>query len=568
MTSIQKEMSKEEKQKHPPSEEYVKGLEKKVQHLEDTEKAILNVLEDARVLEAQLRNQTEELKKFHMAAEESSDHMIITDPDGVILYANPAVEKITGFGKEETLKNTPSLWGKQMKKEFYEKFWHTIKDEKQKFSGEIINKRKTGEQYVAEISIVPLLDEKNDVQFFVGVERDVTEQRKYEDQLITQAKDLENINEELQREKDERDSILRFLRSIGDGVIAVDLGGNVLFVNETASQLIMVPSLSADKREMKGVRCKELFWIASEKRPDDSIDFLERIVGGEKSLEDTHAVLLRSDKSMIPIAYSVSPIRGEDERLLGCMLIIKDMTDEREVDSAKDRFLSVAAHQLRTPLSGMRWHMEMLLDGDVGEISPEVKEVIEQVHENTLRMAGLINDLLNVALLDAGQDQGSSGPVNVVETVKSSIDELKLFAEKLKISLDLFVSENSHEWSVRSLPRRLYEICENLIHNAIKYSRSGSTVSIRVEASKKEGFCVLTVSDTGIGIPKAEREKIFGKFFRASNAFRWRTEGTGLGLCVVKSFAEEMGGSITFESEEGEGTKFIVEFPIAKKENA
>ncbi len=408
------------------------------------------------------------------------------------------------------------------------------------------------------------VDSENISEAYVkDLEKKVRQLEDTERAILNVLEDARLLEEQLRRQTEERDSILRFLRSIGDGVVAVDLGGNVLFVNEIACQILNVPGCDAEKCDVGGVRCQELFSLRNEKHPEISIDFLERIVKGERLIEDMHGVLVRPDGSTVPIAFSVSPIRGEGEKLLGCMIAFKDMTEERQVESAKDRFLSVAAHQLRTPLSGMRWHMEMILNGDMGEVAPEVKETIEKIHENTVRMVGLINDLLNVALLDSGQGPESAEPIGVSDALAEIFDELKPLAEKSRVSLDLSLAGKSESWRVLSFPRRLHEIFENLIHNAVKYSRPDSKVSVSLEAGTK-GRCLVSVRDEGIGIPKAEQGKVFGKFFRASNALRWKTEGSGLGLPVVKSFVEEMGGMVSFESEEGKGTTFIVDLPLAK----
>ncbi|QQS16073.1 MAG: PAS domain S-box protein [Candidatus Moraniibacteriota bacterium] len=564
MTHTMKPQNASASESVPASPEHVRDLEKKVRQLEDTEKAILNVLDDARILEGQLRDQTEELKKFRMAAEESFDPMIITDADGIILYANPAIERVTGFSRDEAIGKTPSLWGNQMEKVFYENFWKTIKEQKRKFFGEIQNKRKSGDLYFAEIGVSPLLDERENIRFFVAVQRDVTERHRYEQRLVGQAEDLKIANEALAREKEERDSVLRFLRSIGDSVIAVDLGGNFLFLNEAAEDILGVSMGDSEARSLLGRRCQEFFSLATDRHPEISIDFLEQVIAKKSPLENARGLLVRKNLEALPVAYSVTPIFSDNDRLLGCMIVLKDMTEERAMDSAKDRFLSVAAHQLRTPLSGMRWNMEMLLGGDVGDISPEVADTVKKIHANTLRMIGLINDLLNVALLDSGQDPESAEAVGIVETITSVIGELQSLAEKSGVHIDFSPTKESSRWKVESFPRRLHEICENLIHNAVKYSRPESVVTVTLEGLS-DSEVSLSVSDTGIGIPKSEREKIFGKFFRASNALRWKTEGSGLGLAVVKNFVEEMGGRVSFESEEGKGTTFLVIFPLAKK---
>lgn len=541
-----------------PGPGYVKDLEKKVKQLEDTEKALLNVLEDARILENQLRGQTEELEKFHMAAEESFDHMVITDKDGVVLYANPAVEKITGFKNSEVIGHTPALWGKQMGKEFYEKFWHTIKDLKRKFYGEVANKRKDGKRYIAEIGVAPLLDDQGEVKFFVGVERDITEQRKYEERLIAQAKDLDAINRTLQEEKEREESILQFLRSIGDGVVAVDPDGVILFTNEMAEKLLL-----AEGKLLKGVKCETVFSLASEKQPETGVDFLAGIFSGKAVIEDFSGLLKRSDGTRIPVAYTASPILGKEDQLIGCMVAFKDVTEEREIDRVKDRFLSVAAHQLRTPLSGMRWNMEMLLGGDYGELPVEAREAVSRIHENNQRMIVLVNDLLNVALLNEGPGPDARVAVDVATVVSAVIKELAPYAEKSHIAVDFSLPPGGG-CQAFAVERRLYEVFMNIIHNAIKYSRPNTRVSVVIEPCGR-GVFSIKISDSGIGIPKGEQDKVFGKFFRASNALQWKTEGSGLGLSVVKAFVEEMSGSIRFETKEGEGTTFFVELPVAKK---
>jgi PAS domain S-box-containing protein len=142
--------------------------------LEQSQKAILNVLEDIETEKNKIESLAGDLEKFKLAVDNASDHIVITDPDGVILYANRAVEKITGYSHSEVIGNKPSLWGKQMPEEFYNNLWKTIKEEKTNFIGELNNRRKNGEIYVAEASISPILNSNNKVIFFVGIERDIT----------------------------------------------------------------------------------------------------------------------------------------------------------------------------------------------------------------------------------------------------------------------------------------------------------------------------------------------------------------------------------------------------------
>ncbi|MFY9461693.1 MAG: ATP-binding protein [Candidatus Sungiibacteriota bacterium] len=159
--------------------------------LRDSKKAILNLLEDlnrerdklqisVKALEvAKEKAETEatNARKFQEAVEAAAEHIIITDAEGVILYANKAAEKITGYSRQDMLGKRPSLWGKQMEREFYEKMWKTIKDDKKPFHGEVKNKRKSGQEYIADVHIAPILDERGEVKFFAGIERDIAKEK-------------------------------------------------------------------------------------------------------------------------------------------------------------------------------------------------------------------------------------------------------------------------------------------------------------------------------------------------------------------------------------------------------
>jgi PAS domain S-box-containing protein len=165
----------------------------------------------------------QELKKFKLAVENAGDHIVITDPDGKIIFANDAVERITGFSVEEIINKkagVKELWGGQMSQEFYKKLWKTIKEDKKTFSGEILNKRKGGEKYSAFVSISPVLSDKGEVTYFIGIERDITEQKQLEEAKI---------------------KIETFLRSIGDGLVVTDQDGKITFVNQSAESLLMLP---------------------------------------------------------------------------------------------------------------------------------------------------------------------------------------------------------------------------------------------------------------------------------------------------------------------------------------
>lgn len=531
-------------------------LKRKNSFLEDTRRAIFNILEDVTDSEEKLKKKSDELEKFRQAVDTSFDHIVIADPDGKILYVNHAAELLTGYSREEMIGKTPALWGRQMPQDFYETMWQTIKTEKNKYAGELTNKRKDGEKYLSSLRISPILDEDGKISFFVGIERDITEERKSQLKIVRHAAELERANAFIAEEKDRAESVLRFLKSIGEGVFATDVAGRIIFMNETAE-------LMTGKVSEKDSLSQDIFSFVH-KGHDGEVPFF--IV--ETALQEKRTVtfpqdtfLKRSDKE-IPIAGTCSLIRDEKGDIIGIITVFQDVTKRHELDQMKDSFLSVAAHQLRTPLGGMRWSMELLLNGDLGRLPKSAKEVIQQLYENSQRMILLVNDLLTVARIDqdnGGREEKTS--IRVEQVVSDVVKAMQPEADRRGVTI-ILQKEKTVSLPIMAPAKHFYEAFENILSNSIKYNKEGGTVTIHCE--KKKGHVVVIIADTGIGIPEDSQSKIFAKFFRAPNAVRKETEGSGLGLSVVKSYLEEAGASIHFESEENKGTTFFIEFPLSK----
>jgi PAS domain S-box-containing protein len=387
-------------------------LEKKEDELEDQKMAILNVLEDVQEEKNKAIDYSSDLEKFQLAVAEASDHIVITDADGIILFANQAVTRITGYNNEDVIgkkAGSKELWGGNMPAGIYRTFWETIKTKKKPYVGIFNNKRKNGVMYEAAANVSPILDEKGEVKYFVGIERDVTK--------------------------------------------------------------------------------------------------------------------------------------------------------EKEVDRAKTEFVSLASHQLRTPLSAINWYTEMLLNEDAGNINKEQKEYLDEIYHGNQRMVDLVNSLLNVSRLDLGTFEIDPKPVKIPEIIDDVATEMKhaMFDKKQK-----YIAKYSKDMpNVKADSKLLRVIIQNLFSNAVKYTpnKGAITVSASYNPKKPKEAFVISVSDTGYGIPESQKDKIFTKLFRADNVRAMDTEGTGLGLYIIKSILDEAGGSVSFESKEGKGTTFVVTLP-------
>lgn len=234
---------------------------------------------------------------------------------------------------------------------------------------------------------------------------------------------------------------------------------------------------------------------------------------------------------------------------------IFDITEQKRLDQAKTEFVSLASHQLRTPLATIRWYTEMLLSGDVGELSEKQREYIENLFSVDKEMIELVDELLNVSRTEMGTITVDKKETNVEELTKSILVELgPQIAEK---KLHIETNYNNALQNIQSDPKLLRIVIQNLISNAVKYTPDEGSVTITLEESMRENRIIVT--DTGFGIPKDAQDRIFTKLFRADNVRKLSTsQGTGLGLYLVKSMIETLGGTIRFVSEENKGSTFTI----------
>lgn len=521
-------------------------------------KEINESLESLYRTEERLKEQRNELKKFQLAADRSFSHLIITDANGVIMYANPAAERNTGFSRAEMYGNTPRLWGGQMPKEIYDDLWRTIKVERRDFVGEFQNRRKDGSTYIAAANIAPLLDESGEVRYFVGIERDITQEREQERHDEESRRALESINSRLSSEKARAEGILRYLRSIGEGVYATDRRGMIVFINDAASAMVGRPV-----SELIGEDSGSIFDFRTGSGIDaEPIHPVEQALrAGKPEMLPRGAFLFQGTTHPLPVSGSYAPII-ESKHIAGAIVVFQDITERYELEKMKESFLSIAAHQLRTPLGSMRWSMELLKSGDLGKIPKEAQAALDQLYENSSRMLTIVNDLLNVSRIDQGRAKEAPVPVDIKTLLEEVLKTMHGAIEEKGLRLKFNSPKNALP-EIAATRQHLFEAIENLIANAVRYNREKGSIDIGL--SQEQGDVVLTIADTGIGIPEVDQKKIFSKFFRAANAVQHFTDGSGLGLSVVKSYIEENGGSVSFVSKQDVGTTFTVRLPIEPK---
>jgi len=356
------------------------------------------------------------------------------------------------------------------------------------------------------------------------------------------------------------------LASIGDAVMACDKEGLVVLFNRKAVEIT-----GFSEKEIIGQRYNRLIKFVGEIDSKPVTDFIaEAMKTGQKTTMADNTLLIRKNGSKIPVADSAEPIRYTNGALIGCVVVFRDITQEKEIDKAKSEFISVASHQLKTPATIISLYTEMLLGDSGGALSVKQKEYINEVYSANMRIINIINTLLNISSIEMGIFSMDHTPIDIIAFLKNSIKELRASVNEKHIILQEEYHQSKHIVPIDKL--LLTMVFSNLLSNSIKYTAPGGTVSVKsVEVKKgekvdhkiiKENSILISVSDSGFGIPTHSQGKIFTKFFRSENARSKHTDGTGLGLYIVKSILDHIGGDVWFWSKEKEGTVFYFTIPL------
>ena len=237
----------------------------------------------------------------------------------------------------------------------------------------------------------------------------------------------------------------------------------------------------------------------------------------------------------------------------------------RELDKVKTEFISVAAHQLRTPLAAIKWTLSTIIETDEDNLTTEQKTLLLKGYESTERIIRLVNQMLVVTRIESGRIQYEFTPIHIENVIDAVLLDFVAVSEEKKVEVVFHKPETQLPY-VQADPDKIRSVLQNLIENSMQYTHENGLIELSAE---QEGEMIkVSVKDNGIGIPKKQQSGIFNKFFRAENASKERTDGSGLGLFVMKNIVENHGGAVGFESEEDVGTTFFFTIPIATEQAA
>jgi PAS domain S-box-containing protein len=371
---------------------------------------------------------------------------------------------------------------------------------------------------------------------WLGQFQDITPRKRQEDQL--------------RRERDFSASLVACLQ---DGVEVLSPEGEILDVNERLCELT-----GCARDELIGMRPPFPFWAPEEASRQEAA--LRAALSAEGGVE-RDLVMRRRDGREVPVIATIAPLRDGDGAILAYVGTVKDVSERHRVERMRQEFLALASHELRTPLTSVVGYLETVTDGDAGPLSAEQARLLAVAERNAKHLARLVEDVVEVARVDAGRLQLELAPVCLAALASECADTARPSAQAAELEL---LVEGSPTPSLVGDRRRLRQVVDNLLANAIKFTPPGGRVEVRT--GRRDGEAVLDVRDTGIGMSPAEQERLFERFYRAEGALRREIRGTGLGLAIAREIVQAHGGRIECRSAEGIGSTFRVALPAGGEE--
>ncbi len=389
------------------------------------------------------------------------------------------------------------------------------------------------------------------------------ETKKNNDLLEENKKAMLNILEDVEAEKEaadkEREKINTIIHSIGDAVFVTDNNYKIILFNQVAADLS-----GHGMKEAIGKRYNQVMNFVKEENgnPDRKNDeFIVKAMKTVKVMEmSNHTVLISKTGKRIPVSDSAAPLKDKDGKVIGCVVVFRDVTKERQIDQMKSEFVSVASHQLRTPLTGIKWFVELLLGQKAGKLSKKQKDFLQQILISNERMIALVSDLLDVSHIETGKKFNiEKKEINPAEIFQQILTDNIALIQKKRIKI-IRCRELIKGFKIFADADKIRQAFQNLLSNAVKYSRDGGRIELNCDRSNKNET-IFSIKDSGFGIPENQQKRVFEKFFRGNNIVTKATDGTGLGLYITRAIVEAHGGKIWFESQENKGTAFHLSIP-------
>jgi len=505
-----------------------------------------------------------------------SDALVILDRDGYVVSVNKATLELLKYREKELLNQSISFLlasnGLRSKILSKAKKGEVFKNEN------LIFKTKGSIRNVPVIFSNSLLKNiDNSIAGIVCIFKNISENKKIEKELENKNKELENSIEKLEKSKLkinnaidkidrekrnidlEKNKISSIISSFKDPVIVIDKYSRISYINaETKNIFGFSDNIIGRKYFLRNFSMSNLKVVS---KVGFSVSKGNELISGD-TREEVEELAIHDKKR--DLAYKVITVKMmEDSDYFGLIKIFHNLTKEKEMDKLKSEFISIAAHQLRTPLSAVKWVLKMILDGDAGKLLKSQSELLEKGYSNNERMIKLVNDLLFVSRIEEGRFGYTFKDDDYLSVIKTSLVEQEKLCKLKNINLSYDAPEKLPKINIDR--DRIGLVLKNIFSNCRKYVPENGKIKLTV--LREEEFIKTIITDNGMGIPKKEEKRLFEKFFRATNVLRTQTSGTGLGLYITKNIIKKHGGEIIIKSKEGKGTEVVFTLPIKKYQN-
>lgn len=493
-------------------------------------------------------------KQLAAIVESSEDGIIGKTLQGKITSWNRGAEQIYGYSEAE-VKDCPfSLLTLPERSSEVPQILASIQSGGSIDHYETVHIRKDGEHIDVSLTISPMKDDRGNITGISTISRDISYQKRIEKTL----EQLRHQNELI-------------LDSAGEGICGLNREGKITFANPAAARMTgytVLELLMSDWQKItRGVTVIFDSHTLPEKSPDFGYQPLNYQQNSQifETLKDglvrhiDQEVFWHRNGSYFPVEYVSTPIQNQGE-IIGAVVIFKDITERQAMEKMKDEFISVVSHELRTPLTSIHGALGLLASGLLDTQTERAKRMFEIAVTNTTRLVRLINDILDLERMQAGQITLDKKYCNLADLMLQAHNEMMGMAEKAGVNLSI-KPLGVHIWVA---PDRIIQMLTNLLSNAIRFSGVNGCVWFDATLHYSTSLEVLiTVQDQGRGIPADKLETIFGRFQQVDASDSRQKGGTGLGLAICRSIAQQHGGHIWAESQLGKGSTFFVRLPVA-----
>jgi len=459
------------------------------------------------------------------------DTLVVVDTERIIQSVNPALLELLGY-KESDLIGEPFSKLLESDKVLSVETWHQFLKDGVVRDLELNYVTSIGELIPVSFSGSVMFDAQRRAKLIVGVAHDMRQIKKL-------MKETERARDDAQGEQMRLKSLVS---SLSEGVLMLSPEGDVVMANPFARRILRLdPRGSISMDDLRSVE-----WLSIDELLDEARKSPMGTAYREVDVDFPIPQVIR---------ISVNQLLTAEGKEMGHVVVLHDVTEERQIDRMRDEFIVTVSHDLRSPLTTIKGFIALLLDGKVGELTEKQRQFLGSVEESASQLHDLINNLLDLSRIKAGKLVVQAVPIDMRKVVEDSVKLNRPAAQQKVLVLEAVLPGCA--CMVHADFERIKEALNNLVINAIKFTPEGGKVD--VEVVDKEDVCELRVSDTGVGIPEAYRETIFDKF--RSIPGHETSLSTGLGLSIVKGIVEAHGGKVWVESELGKGSTFIIQIP-------